>query len=110
MDGVRFPPPDADPGVAFSEVLPFLRISALSVLESWYDGVLVSISAGFARLLYALGGVSADRALMAAKPELGGALIEAKPDVVGGGLVSYVDDGCLATLMIGGVRSCVEAA
>lgn len=72
--------------------------------------MLVSISAGFARLLYALGGVSADRALIAAKPELGGALIEAKPDVVGGGLVSYVDDGCLARLIGGGVRSCLGAA
>ena len=33
--------------------------------------------------------------------------MEAKPDVVGGGLVSYVDDGCLARLMGGGVRSCL---
>jgi hypothetical protein len=52
------------------------------------------MSGGFARLLWAPGGVAADLGLIAAKPEVVGALMEAKPDVVGGGLVSYVDDAC----------------
>ena len=34
---------------------------------------------------------------------LAGALIEAKPEVVGGGRVSYVEDICLAGVLAGGV-------
>ena len=46
-----------------------------------------------------LGGVAAERALIVAKPELGGgALMVAKPELAavgGGGRVSYVDEVCL---------------
>jgi hypothetical protein len=62
-----------------------------------------SNSGGFASVLCAPGGVAADLGLMAAKPELVGALIEAKPEVVGGGRVSYVEDVCRDVGCAGGV-------
>ena len=50
-----------------------------------------------------LGGVAADLGLIAANPDVVGALIEANPDVVGGGRVSYVEDIWRAGVVEGGV-------
>jgi hypothetical protein len=65
-----------------------------------------SCSEGFIIALYAAGGVAAAREFIVANPDVVGALIDAKPEFVGGGRVSYVDDVCRDCEFIGGVLCC----